>query len=440
MERMSLRGEERGVSVVVGVILLLAIAVVVVPVVYNHYIRTSMTSNESSHMNEVRKQFLELQSKVSWMKNDDSGTVRFPMNAESVSFSPGQSPFGALSISPGRGIKSLGENWENVVIKYHSIQASASGSGPPKSAENNWSESIDNVRSKIVVSGTFRKDLSWQLCDDDYSGSENASVENASVEVMVHDTEGGWVTLFRDISRLQGDTGWSDFRASYVPEGKVDNVVVSMELEVSGGQDGDYYFGWWGGMIVERNDLSARGELWVDNVKARWAPLPENANYKIRLNPGSIRFSGHNIYYPDQTYVFEGGHLILSQNGTETMLESNPSMISWERMNENRYRVKVEYPLISGENSFVSSSGSGSVHLTRRGDIHRSGLTENFTLVVETDYENAWLEYFEGEVSEMPSGLAKAGINDNGNPYLNVASGDNIIIYSITAENIETSL
>lgn len=277
-----------------------------------------------------------------------------------------------------------------------------------------WYQSIGPIPSgEITVQGAFQK--SW---DEGFRGDINS----ATVRIQVEDGGLGWVKIWEHTSTFVG-TDWTNFSGTYTVQNEVDNIRCRMRAE-----------GWAGEWGIHESTTTIN--LWMDNISAL-GQIPASEN--VTIDPGSIRFNDHNIYYPDQTYVYEGGQVILEQEGSQMILESIHNMIDWERITEGKYKIGVKYPLVSGESSSVSSSGSGSVSLTRREDNNRSGLTENFTLFVETDYDNAWLEYFEEEVSEMPSGLARAGTN-NGKPYLNVASGDNIIGYSITAENIEASL
>ncbi len=446
MEDTSLRGEEEGVSVVLGAVLLLAILIVAIPPIYNHYIKTSMTSNESSHMEEVRKQFLELQSKASWMNQGDSGIVRFPMNAESVSLSPGQSPLGTLQTHSGSEIEvgsgggggptELVENgdfsdgvepWENVevvsvenhnqnsaLISYDSVEGNGSimtyilsaKNMDPAEEEAYWYQPMKSIspENTITLNGAFKKSIT----------NGGGGIDHATVRVEVEDGEDNWVTILEDTGTTSPN-GWENFsEVTYTVKNGVDNVRCYMHARGTGGSGG--------------GESDTTVNLWMDDISAMTGDVkePPAASEEITIDPGSIRFLGHNIYYPDQTYAFEGGHVIMMQDGVDQMVSSKQDLIGWED------GLKVDYCGVAMENSSISSTGSEALTVEWGG---RKRFPENekwenagsLRINFETQYKSVWESYLEKKAGDLNDYVDNAwgGSYENG-AYLQIENNENI--------------
>ncbi len=232
--------DEKGVSVVLGAILLLGIAVAVFPIWYNYYVENTMESKETDHMKSVREKYLELQSKVGFMDGPgEGGKVKIPMNAGSVRFFVGQSPLGTLATNPGSDIR----------------------------------------------------------------------VDNTGVQEI------------------------------------------------------------------------------------------------ITVDPGSIKFDGQNLYYPDQTFIFEGGHVFLAQDEVELMLSSDEDLISWENS------LKVSYIKISGKEYSITSNSTESLNISWGGRERfpknkEWENTENIRINFETQYDNVWMSYLIEKAENIENGSA----------------------------------
>jgi hypothetical protein len=102
--------DERGVSIVLGAILLLGIGIAVGSLVYSEYVQSSIHSSEASHMEEVKTNFIKLQTQVASMKSGDTSSVGIPMDASFPFFVPTKGQIGSLSLqgtlySPGGNIQ-----------------------------------------------------------------------------------------------------------------------------------------------------------------------------------------------------------------------------------------------------------------------------------------------------------------------------------------------
>lgn len=80
--------EERGVSVVVGAIVLIMIGVIAFAVYYPRYANTQIRSVEEEHMKEVRGRFTDLKEKIEALPVGGSDTIHVPGDSDSVAFVP----------------------------------------------------------------------------------------------------------------------------------------------------------------------------------------------------------------------------------------------------------------------------------------------------------------------------------------------------------------
>jgi hypothetical protein len=102
--------DERGVSIVLGAILLLGIGIAVGSLVYSEYVQSSIHSSEASHMEKVKTNFIQLQTQVASMRSGDTSSVGIPMSADFPFFIPTRGQIGSLSLqgsvySPGGNIQ-----------------------------------------------------------------------------------------------------------------------------------------------------------------------------------------------------------------------------------------------------------------------------------------------------------------------------------------------
>lgn len=104
----------------------------------------------------------------------------------------------------------------------------------------------------------------------------------------------------------------------------------------------------------------------------------------------SIKYVAYNSYFVDQTYVLEGGGIILDQPTGEPVMRVNPS-ISVE--DGTKINIRFYLPKIIGTRGKNSTSGyengyvrtNYSMHETYSGDIPNGGYIK-----IYTDYLNAW--------------------------------------------------
>ncbi len=129
-----------------------------------------------------------------------------------------------------------------------SIKVSAEQVGSGTSTEESyWEQELIPLSNEIKVDGAFRRNIELDHSD--------CSVDQASIEILLHDTGTGWESVIMDDDSSEGDTGWEEFETTtYDPEGQVDAVRISMAVEAQGHTE------WF------ITDHEALGELWVDHL------------------------------------------------------------------------------------------------------------------------------------------------------------------------------
>ncbi|MFO8110718.1 MAG: hypothetical protein R6U17_09430, partial [Thermoplasmata archaeon] len=130
------------------------------------------------------------------------------------------------------------------------VYAQAQGEGNVSTENSYWEQSFEPTSSGVMISGAFRKALS--------AGSGlgwTTYIHNATVEILVHDTDVGWQSVFMDNDTTTGTFDWEEFEpVVYNPVGYVHTIRARMHVTAEGDT------GPMGG------EQEAVGELWMDNM------------------------------------------------------------------------------------------------------------------------------------------------------------------------------
>lgn len=273
MKIQKLRNQERGVSVILGAILLMGILILTFPIIYHQHVKSKMIDNEEAQMENVKEQFLELQSKISFMEGpNDNGQIKIPMSAGSVPLFPGQSPAGIISTSKGSG---------------------------------------------------------------------------------------------KPTSSASGDT-----------------------------------------------------EI-------------------LTMKPGTIKFKGKNLYYPQQNYILEAGHVILEQDGKSIMISPNEDLITYSNSLTGN-KLEIKYPYLNKTMS-ISSTSTETITLTWGG---RKRYPENKELIktnqilkftFETDHIEAWKTYLQAKNDNITNINFEVG-NTSDIVYMKTPADANFTYYVSSTE------
>jgi hypothetical protein len=122
---------------------------------------------------------------------------------------------------------------------------------------------------------------------------------------------------------------------------------------------------------------------------------------------GTIGFESRNLFYPSQKYVYEGGAVILVQDGVDVMI-SKPTMIAVSDAENNKIRVDVNFLMVENKNEMTSlnSTGIGTIEAYCKNSVYTVAPMdrpnrENLTLIVTSSYRNAWMDYLQDLREEL---------------------------------------
>ncbi len=119
---------------------------------------------------------------------------------------------------------------------------------------------------------------------------------------------------------------------------------------------------------------------------------------------GYLEFVANNFFYPDQTYFYESGAVIVAEN--EAWMRSSPTLIYIENLPGGNIFVKVSKIQISGDGSSVSGSGFAKVEISVNDYIRKpirlsTEVVENFSKYTHRKTRDAWENYLETRKEEL---------------------------------------
>ncbi|MEM2978555.1 MAG: hypothetical protein QXM46_04630 [Candidatus Hadarchaeales archaeon] len=151
--------------------------------------------------------------------------------------------------------------------------------------------------------------------------------------------------------------------------------------------------------------LRLRGENSTSFFKLCQDYLKLSLDYKQERSSGSVEFEMRNSQYPDQTYVYEDGAVILLQGSRGVML-SQPAMLSFRERGENEVEITVNRYFIVGGDSSLSQSGYVSLKVTSLGSYFgvqagEEPNRENVVLEIKSPRKEIWREYLRTLAEEL---------------------------------------
>jgi hypothetical protein len=150
-------GDERGISEVLGAILVIGMVIAVGSVFYGNYVQSSIHTTEASFMNDVRGTFIDLQSAISAMGAGQWKLVRIPMNVSFPALVPTSGEVGTVSVNPGQAYLLQSGSVQNLVTR--SISGSLGG------MENDNDNSYLEI-NQVIFSEKFPNMSSWQYTNN----------------------------------------------------------------------------------------------------------------------------------------------------------------------------------------------------------------------------------------------------------------------------------
>ena len=237
--------DEKGVTVVLGALLILGIAAIAIPPWYNYYVDSTMEDQEIKHMDSVESSFRNIQDQISWMNEGGSGTVNIKLNAGSIRYFSGSSPAGRLEFKSGSDYGSIIDDTDSFRLTWDTendwLEASITEKiridgtefhlyAPIETAENedngNYTFSENNgfwedhrVATGVNVDGMSSMNL---IFDYSLGGENNEEKENITLDNYLGNSGGssngeGTVLYYENAANVEG-LDWMDIRCNYAIE------------------------------------------------------------------------------------------------------------------------------------------------------------------------------------------------------------------------------
>jgi hypothetical protein len=157
--------------------------------------------------------------------------------------------------------------------------------------------------------------------------------------------------------------------------------------------------------------IQYRIELWTETDKLTPVFGQIAINYLkagVRVSPyGEINLNARNDFYPDQTYVYEAGGMILIQDGVD-ILVSEPTMVTAsDAGGGNLIRVDATFSVIENRETTTASTSTATIHATCESSryvvapVGTEPNRENVILTISSIYSNAWSGYLQGLCDDL---------------------------------------
>lgn len=443
--------DDRGVSVMVGAMLLFAMLAMAFVIVQSSYQPVWEKEAETRHMTEVQKEWGSLQSSLSRqatgagalshaipLKPPKRDFLPDSQTAHTISFTPGENPievliprlaqpipFGALPPSPGAGI----EVWEEITKE--------SGDCGIKEVPGtiwNLRLRIDELGSKdfnaISVYATEPSGSRASFVVKEFSEPPNKRVQyevqdgattvytNPGAFHISSDVNPYWVNLlepeyqFEKFFRRHATGGGFTL---YACPGK----FASLEDALDGppdeppkcegkAEDAMAIPGCWGpltGSVTVSGGSTTDDDECVDDfekcmfsapIEICLHPDPPDPDDCDRLTGGgTLRYHGENYQFVEQEYILENGLYVLQQrDGWVTKIAPR---FAAEQDADKPWRtiVSIDIPLLVGPPTMIGGPEVATVNLVPVDSYLTNGLTDRFEIIVTSSYPQAWAEAWE---------------------------------------------
>ncbi|MCD6299034.1 MAG: hypothetical protein J7L93_00310 [Thermoplasmata archaeon] len=142
-----------------------------------------------------------------------------------------------------------------------------------------------------------------------------------------------------------------------------------------------------------------------------------SATISLSSNLGTIRYTSDNSYFVDQTYVYEGGAVIIGQYDGEAII--SPPFVSFGNYTST-HTVNLSVVNINGIAGKTSASGYGtySVRTNYSGYSDYMAMAKSVTINITTSYPSAWYRYLDNMIRS--SGINNTTNVSSGNGYVSM--------------------
>jgi len=170
---------------------------------------------------------------------------------------------------------------------------------------------------------------------------------------------------------------------------------------------------------------AAFGQVSIQQDENSTIEIFQPPNPPVEVSPlTSIVYNADNFYFVDQTYILEGGGIIVAQPEGESVMRADPS-ISTKHLDDTTMEMRFYLPKIVAVAGKNITSGSGKCFI-RTNYSSTQQISDKYIypgqyIIIKSKYLNAWNESLNklfGE--EITKGSIKVNITDHPDPNQNI--------------------
>lgn len=382
---------ERGQVGVVVAILMVSLFVAVIILVQVYYVPNWMKDREAEHMDTVANQFSQIKASIdieTMAQRDISLINSVTLGSKELPFFVSARAFGSLNI-----LSTASSNFEVAI----------SGSGLPATSMSENGRTMGNITDVRSLS-SFDLELDGSQAAGNYF---NASMGSAYVNVTVSSHTTGYLQLNLRAGNISQTAvydqpiAWIPDTSEYTVNLLSDDYKFSTRILPYLSAPFDIDFNCQGG-----GAFSARGSQYDGDMEDEDITTPKAM--------GTIEYSSENAYFVDQTYIYEGGAVILNQSQGQAVI-SAPSL-SIQNVTEGGNPVHVcsltlvDVYGLTGKTS-VSGYGTYSIKTNYSSMQEDSAIASTLTINITTNYVTAWERYMETMLNR--SGITNFTVEGN---------------------------
>lgn len=373
---------ERGQVGVVVAILMVSLFVAVVVLVQVYYVPSWMEDREAGHMDTVANQFSQIKASIdieTMAQRDMSLINSITLGSKELPFFVSARAFGSLNL-----LSTANSNF----------QVALSGTGLP----------TRNISDVEKTAGNLSNVRSLSSCDLDLDGSQltdgshfNASAGTSSLNVTVSSFNSAfWQVDLRVANASQSPVydrpiAWIPKNASYTVNLLDDGYKFSTRILPYLATPFDMSF-----------TCSDGGTFVISG--GQYAP---SGSISTTIRMGTIEYTSENAYFVDQTYVYEGGAVILSQSQGQAVISAPSfSIQNVTRGGETMHLCSLDLVDVTGRVGKTSVSGYGtySIKTNYSSMQEHAYIARNITVTIATNHAAAWYRYLNNTLSRSGFG------------------------------------
>jgi hypothetical protein len=168
-------------------------------------------------------------------------------------------------------------------------------------------------------------------------------------------------------------------------------------------------------------DVGSTGSVFIEPFDSEITVFDTEDNQSIfAIGSGRIGYRSNNIYFNDQTYIFENNGIIIEQNRFST-INTGPIVEIIKDNATNNLSLSTTIVHIVGNPDTLGGSKSQIIQTTLMGaetNIYDWTIPENITINIETSYPQAWKKYYNNfltNTSKLNSGNFEMSIFEDVN-------------------------